>query len=225
MPIRKARGIWECARGPLGSRGMALLPIVYLPGGGGRSSFWRPVADRLWRHGAPMVFGYPGFGDVPADPSLRSLSDLYDALLAVLPERFHVVAQSMGSVLALRAVVEHPERVASLVLCAVSGGIDVRGLGGAEWRHSLRAEQPAAPTWFADDASDFTERLGAIGVPALVIAGEADPLSPVAVGEFLRDRMPAAILQVVSGGTHAMALEEPDRIAALMGPFLRSVVR
>ena len=58
-----------------------------------------------------------------------------------------------------------------------------------------------------------------------MIAGEADPLSPVAVGEFLRDRMPAAILQVVSGGTHAMALEEPDRIAALMGPFLRSVVR
>ncbi len=53
------------------------LPIVYLPGGGGRSSFWRPVADRLWRRGAPVVLGYPGFGDVPPDPSLRSLSDLY----------------------------------------------------------------------------------------------------------------------------------------------------
>jgi pimeloyl-ACP methyl ester carboxylesterase len=198
------------------------LPVVYLPGGGGRSSFWRPVADRLWRHGAPIVLGYPGFGDVPADPSLRSLSDYFDALLAILPDRFHVVAQSMGNVLALRLALEHPGRVASLVHCALSGGVDVRALGGAEWRPSLRVEQPSAPTWFIDDASDFTDRLGTIAVPALVLTGDADPLSPVAVGEFVRDRIPLATLRVVSGGGHSMALDEPDFIAAVIGPFLAS---
>jgi pimeloyl-ACP methyl ester carboxylesterase len=192
---------------------MSLLPIAYFPGGGGRSSFWRPVADRLWRQGAPIVFGYPGFGDVPPDDSVRTLSDLYGALLAVLPPRFHIVAQSMGNVLALRAALEHPDRVASLVLCAVSGGVDVRRLGGAEWRDSLRSEQPAAPTWFLDDASDFTDRLRSIRIPALVICGDADPLSPPSVGAFLRDRLPSADLHVVSGGTHAMAHDEPDRIA------------
>jgi pimeloyl-ACP methyl ester carboxylesterase len=198
------------------------LPIVYWPGGGGRSSFWRPVADRLWRRGAPIVFGYPGFGDAPPDPTLKSLPDLYEALLSVLPPRFHLVAQSMGNVLALRAALEHPGRVASLVLCAVSGGIDVRGLGGAEWRESLRADQPHAPSWFIDDRSDFTDRLATLEIPALVIAGEHDPLSPVRVGEFLRDRLPSATLIVVAGGTHAMAHDEPDRIAALIEPFLRA---
>ena len=80
---------------------MSTVPIVYLPGAGGRSSFWRPVADRLWRHGAPIVLGYPGFGDVPPDPSLGSLDDLYRAIRSILPQRFHLVAQSMGNVLAL----------------------------------------------------------------------------------------------------------------------------
>jgi pimeloyl-ACP methyl ester carboxylesterase len=200
-----------------------VLPVVYFPGGGGRSSFWRPVADRLWRRGAPIVFGYPGFGDVPADPTLRSLSDLYGALLDVLPSRFHLVAQSMGNVLALRTALEHPDRVASLVLCAVTGGVDVRILGGAEWRESLRAEQAHAPTWFIDDASDFTERLATLRIPALILSGDDDPLSPVRVGEFLRDRLPSATLTVIAGGTHSMAQEQPDRIAETIDRFLATV--
>jgi pimeloyl-ACP methyl ester carboxylesterase len=197
------------------------LPIAYLPGGGGRSSFWRPVADRLWRHGAPIVFGYPGFGDAPADSTLRSLDDLHQALLAVLPPRVHVVAQSMGCVLALRTALDHPERVASLTLCALSGGVAVRSMGGAEWRVGLRAEQPEAPTWFVDDASDFTDRLGAIRAPTLVLSGSADPLSPVRVGEFLRDRIASAQLEVFGGG-HWFAHEEPDRVAQVLGRFLSS---
>jgi pimeloyl-ACP methyl ester carboxylesterase len=202
---------------------MSPLPIVYFPGAGGRSSFWRPVADRLWRHGAPIVLGYPGFGDVPADDTLHTLGDLHAALLAVLPPRFHLVAQSMGNVLALRAAIEQPGRVASLTLCAVSGGVDVKRLGGAEWRVSLRGEQPQAPTWFIDDASDFTEQLPSLRVPALVIAGEADPLSPVAVGEFVRDRIPSAALHVVERGSHSTAYDEPDRVAPVVGRFLRGL--
>jgi pimeloyl-ACP methyl ester carboxylesterase len=195
-------------------------PIVYLPGGGGRSSFWRPVADRLWRVGAPIVLGYPGFGDVPPDASLRSFDDLYQALVALLPPRFHVVAQSMGNVLALRLALEHPSRVASLTLCALSGGVDVRSLGGAEWRASLQAEQPGMPRWFIDDASDFTARLPGLRIPALVVSGELDPLSPVRVGEFLEATLPVAELHVVKGGTHWMAQEVPDVIAGIVRPFL-----
>jgi pimeloyl-ACP methyl ester carboxylesterase len=200
---------------------MAPLPIVYLPGGAGRSSFWRPVADRLWRRGAPIVLGYPGFGDVPVDDGIRSLDDLYEALLAVLPGRFRVVAQSMGNVLALRMAIEHPERVVAMALCAVSGGVDVRALGGSEWRDGLRVDQPTAPTWFIDDRSDFTGRLGGVLVPALVLSGDEDPLSPVRVGAFLRDRLPSATLTVVTGGGHGMAHDQPDRIVRSIASFFR----
>jgi pimeloyl-ACP methyl ester carboxylesterase len=40
------------------------------------------------------------------------------------------------------------------------------------------------------------------------------------VGEFLRDQLPSAELRVVSGGTHAMSHDEPDRVADLIGRFL-----
>jgi pimeloyl-ACP methyl ester carboxylesterase len=194
-------------------------PVVYLPGGGGRSSFWRPVADRLAYRAAPIVFGYPGFGDVPVDPSMRSVADLYAALLHVLPQSFDLVAQSMGNVLALRMAIEHPERVRRLVLVACSGGVPVADLGGAEWRPSLREEQPEAPTWFIDDASDFTDRLGAIRAPTLILVADDDPLSPVSVGEYLRRRIAGSRLEVVSG-SHSVAHEQPDLVAGIVGAHL-----
>jgi pimeloyl-ACP methyl ester carboxylesterase len=194
---------------------MAPAPIVYLPGGGGRSSFWRPVADRLAYRAAPIVFGYPGFGDVPADTSMRSLADLYDALVRVLPDSFDLVAQSMGNVLALRMALEHPERVRRLVIVAASGGIPVAALGGAEWRGALREEQPQAPTWFIDDASDFTGRLGSLHAPALLVFADRDPLAPPRVGEFLRDRIPGAHLEIVRG-MHSFAHDDPDTAARLV---------
>jgi pimeloyl-ACP methyl ester carboxylesterase len=196
------------------------LPIVFLPGGGGRSSFWRPVADRLWRRGAPIVLGYPGFGDVPRDPSIGTLDDYFAALTEALPERFHVVAQSMGNVLALRMALEAPSRVASLTLCALSGGIDVSSLGAEDWRASFRSEHPHLPTWFVDDRSDFTDRLSSLRIPTLALSGGADPLSPVGVGEFLRDRIAGALLDVFEGGTHWVAHESPDQVSLRIARFL-----
>ena len=195
------------------------VPIVYLPGGGGRSFFWRPVADRLAYRGAPIVFGYPGFGDVPPDASIRSLADLYDALLRVLPDTFDLVAQSMGNVLALRMAIEQPRRVRRLVLTAVSGGIPMAALGGADWRTALSEEQPDLPTWFIDDTTDLTDRLASVRAPTLLLFGDEDLLAPPRVGEFLRDRIAGARLEVLRGA-HWFAHEQPDRVAALVAAHL-----
>ena len=109
--------------------------LVFLPGAGGGASFWRPVADKLADLGAVNVFGWPGFGDVPADSNIRSLDDLFHWLVKRLPPgASHVIAQSMGGVLAVRLVLDQPNRVASLVLVATSGGVDVARLGAADWR-------------------------------------------------------------------------------------------
>ncbi len=210
---------------------MPALPIVYLPGAAGRSSFWRPVGDRLCRLGAPIVLGYPGFGDVPPASGktasgttyeTESLDGYYRSLLEILPARFHLVAQSMGNVLALRLALETRAdgRVASLVLCALTGGVDVRALGGTEWRDSYRRERASLPQWFADDTSDFTQRLPELALPVLALSGDADPLSPPAVGTFLAARLPNADAHIVAGGTHSMAEELPDLVADRIGSFL-----
>ena len=192
-------------------------PLVFLPGAGGSATFWRPVADRLADVGEPHVLGYPGFGDIPADPRIRSLDDLFGWVVEQLPPgSSHVVAQSMGGVLALRLAIEQPERVARLVLVATSGGIDVARLGGADWRRDYRISLPDMPPWFHDDRTDLTRRLAEIRAPTLVVSSDADPISPSAVANVLAGCIPDARVVTVPGGSHAFAHERPEEVAAIL---------
>ena len=198
-----------------------MTPLVFLPGAGGDPAFWAPVAGRLRDLGEARVVGYPGFAGLPPTPGLASLDDLYRWVLDRLPAgASHVVAQSMGGVLAARLALERPERVNRLVLVATSGGVDVRSLGAAEWRDEYRAERPDVPDWFVDDRTDSTVRLAAIRAPTLLLWSDADPVSPLAVGHFLAERIPGARLAIVRGGTHAFASERADEVAALVRAHL-----
>jgi poly(3-hydroxyoctanoate) depolymerase len=195
------------------------LPIVFLPGGSGVRAQWEPVAARLPGR-EHIIVDYPGFNGVPANGALRSLSDLYDDIMGRLPARFDLVAQSMGGVMALRAALEQPERIRRLVLVATSGGMDVRKLGGIDWRPAFLARLAHVPRWFVDDRTDLTAKLPSVRAPTLLIFGDTDDISPVAVGEQLRDRLPDARLETIAGGTHDMTTDVPDVVARLIGSHL-----
>lgn len=196
-------------------------PFVFLPGAGGRAGFWRPVAERIADLGPAHLVGWPGFGDTPADPAIHSLDDLYRWLLPRLPEGvFHLVAQSMGGVLAARLAVEEPARVSRLVLTATSGGVDLAALGGQDWRAEYRASLPGVPDWFVTDRTDLTDRLGAVRAPTLLLWSDADPVSPLAVSDLLLSRIPNARREIVAGGSHAFAEERADEVAAAIRAFL-----
>jgi pimeloyl-ACP methyl ester carboxylesterase len=198
-----------------------MAPLLFLPGAGGAASFWRPVADRLADLGASHVVGYPGFGDRPANPSILSLDDLFAWLVQQLPvEPGHVIAQSMGGILAVRMALERPELVSRLVLVATSGGVDVARLGGADWRQDYRASRPAVPSWFVDDRTDLADRLGDIRASTLLLWSDADPISPLPVAHFLAGRIPGSRLVTVASGTHAFASERPDEVASIIRSHL-----
>jgi pimeloyl-ACP methyl ester carboxylesterase len=196
-------------------------PLVFLPGAVGSASFWRPVAERLADLGEAHVFGFPGFGGAPAEPGIGSLDDLFGWFVDRLPPGpSHVIAQSMGGVLAMRLSLEQPERVARLVLVATSGGMDVARLGAAEWRHEYRASLPDVPGWFVDDRTDLSSRLLEIRARTLLLWSDADPISPPSVARFLAGRIPDARIATVAGGTHAFANERPDEVAAIIRSHL-----
>jgi 3-oxoadipate enol-lactonase len=67
---------------------------------------------------------------------------------------------------------------------------------------------------------DTTSRLGSIAVPALVIAGELDQGTPVAMAETLAQNIPNASLTVLKEASHLSAVEQPEAFAAAVRTFI-----
>lgn len=187
--------------------------LLFLPGASGNTQFWRPVADRLAALGEPVFQAYPGFGGVPAEATVQGMDGLLTRVLAQLHTPSHVIAQSMGGVLALRAALARPDAVRSLTLSVTSGGLDTRALGAHDWRADFHRNFPAAPDWFASERADLSAQLAHVDLPVLLIWGDADPISPVAVGERLATLLPRAELVVIAGGDHDVAHTHAGEVA------------
>lgn len=71
---------------------------------------------------------------------------------------------------------------------------------------------------------DALDRVGRIGVPTFVLAGEEDILIPVRLSRQLREAIPGARWGTVPGG-HACLWETPDPFNAAFIDFVRSVPR
>ena len=74
--------------------------------------------------------------------------------------------------------------------------------------------------------ADLREVLPRIGVPTLLLYGDADRRSPPeVVARDLHAKIPGSRLVVLSGIGHQLDMEAPDRFNAEVGGFLRSVQR
>ena len=70
------------------------------------------------------------------------------------------------------------------------------------------------------DARDVLPRVAS---PALVLVGEEDVLTPRWLAEDLVRRLPDARLEVLAGGGHAVALEDPEEFSARVLAFFAEV--
>lgn len=64
--------------------------------------------------------------------------------------------------------------------------------------------------------ADFTERLGEIAAPTLVLTGADDPVAPPATGDALAAAIPDAAHTVIEGAAHITNVEQPDRFTAAL---------
>ena len=69
---------------------------------------------------------------------------------------------------------------------------------------------------------DSTPLLERISVPALVIVGEEDALTPVADSEALHEALERSLLVVLPGAGHLSNLEVPDEFSRALGNYLAS---
>ena len=67
---------------------------------------------------------------------------------------------------------------------------------------------------------DFVDRLQEIRAPALVVAGEFDPAATARMARLMHERIAGSRLEILTGMRHALLIECPQRVAALLGEFL-----
>lgn len=66
---------------------------------------------------------------------------------------------------------------------------------------------------------DLRQRLAAIELPALLLHGAHDPLTPLAAAHYLADHLPQARLEVVAGAAHAPFCSQPALCSQLIADF------
>lgn len=260
-PIMSGSGYLEAGEGP---------PVVMIPGMEGSKWFWRFQLEAF----------SPRYRAVSCDlpvrrPSLFStISDYADSVLGVMDglniEKAVVVGESMGGMITQHMALEHPERVAAIVLCNTMdrprpGGFGLnmytlativhtfaflpfldddqrkrllmwvgkhRGFvmdptpGNADLvdyitEHGLECGAASyLDRMIAGGKARYTERLGEISVPALVLRGTEDRVvMPETILE-LAGRIPGAEVALIHGGGHCCQHTMPDEVNAAILEWL-----
>jgi poly(3-hydroxyoctanoate) depolymerase len=143
----------------------------------------------------------PGLGGVPPWP--------YPAVLLASPARYY-----------------HP-RAFRFEVPRIAGGRTRREPALLERQAAARLKHPPDPLGYAYQLyaiSGWTSLpwLHRIRQPTLVLAGDEDPIVPVANARLMARRIPAARLRVVRGGGHLFLLDQPETVVEDIHAFLNA---
>jgi pimeloyl-ACP methyl ester carboxylesterase len=75
----------------------------------------------------------------------------------------------------------------------------------------------------ACDGLDITEAIAAIRIPALVICGADDKMTPPSLSQRIRDGIPGARLSLIEGTGHFVMLENPAAFNTILADFVNSL--
>jgi 3-oxoadipate enol-lactonase len=73
------------------------------------------------------------------------------------------------------------------------------------------------------DRRDQTDLLGTIRVPSLVIVGDSDTITPVAVAEAMKRQLVSARLAIIKGAGHASPIEQASQVNRALREFMQIV--
>ena len=215
-------------------------PCYLLVHGIGVSSrYFERLVPLLAESGRVVVVDLPGFGRAPKPAEAMTVEDFAEVVARVIDRlglgRCMVVGHSMGTQVATRLAIEHPESVASLALLGpVSDPRDRTALRSAfrlaldtlgesprgNWlvlsdylRCGIRWYLRVLPSMLAYRIEDEVARVCA---PVLVIRGERDPIARDDWVRALAQRAPLGRAHAVNGARHLVMHAQPRRTADLL---------
>jgi len=226
-------------------------PVVLVHGFSGNHLTWYRQVPALRDDYRCLVPDQRGFGLTrdTADRGVEAFPADLRALLDTLGvDRATLVGHSMGGWTVGSFATQQPDRVAALVLSATPGGlldpdrhrrlmadadppaVDPLSPAEAFLAESIDGLNVEAPAdWAAtratlDGLPLDPDPVRDAGVPALVVAGEADEFMPPAAVEAVADELDAATA-TVEGAGHTVHVEQPAAFTDRLRSFLDGAVR
>lgn len=224
-------------------------PLVLLHGASGNASTWPRDG---WGDALALDLPGRGSTPGPALASVQALAAWLVAELARRELRRPVlVGHSLGGAVALQAALDHPEALGGVVLVSSAARLRVAppileavdaataeapfrldaAFGSAtpaavvEAYAVASASTPpatAAADWRACDAFDVRARLGPLAVPALVVHGDDDPLTPARHQPAFAEALGATRV-VVPGAGHMLPWEAPAAVVEAARAWVRGL--
>ncbi|MGA9275809.1 alpha/beta fold hydrolase [Ilumatobacter sp.] len=188
--------------------------IVLLHGLGMDAHTWDACAALLAERFTVVAVDLPGHGESPCpdDPAAftrdAALADL-DDVLDTLDGPVVLVGHSLGGYLALAHAATRPEATRGIVVLNTGPGYrDAEKRAGWNERSRRNAHRFGVPERVAalnlQEDSVVMDRVAAMAVPTVVLAGGDDRPDYAGAGKYLEAKMPNARLIVLDGGGHSM---------------------
>ena len=206
-------------------------------------TIWDRLAPELADRGTVARYDQRGHGEAGSPTGPYSRDDLAADAVGVLDrldvDRAVLVGHSMGGIMAMAAAVNHPDRIAGLVLIGTTSqasakaaawysriaqaGVDegVDGLARAIYGEGKQRPISGDPVGIAEVTrtlealhdDPLTPYLAAVRCPVLLVVGEHDPMG-VKATEIAAGALPDSTVSVVDGVGHWVHVQQPDAIIA-----------
>jgi pimeloyl-ACP methyl ester carboxylesterase len=217
-------------------------PLILLHGLSGSGRWWGRNVPAFADSFRTYSVDLPGFGESRGVRWSR-LDDIADQLADWLVDeglsQAHIAGHSLGGAVAARLAARHPDRVDRLVLVdaairphethtiarpAHAMHTISRGLSGFATllvRDLLRCHPRSAVAATIDALqTDWEPYLRRIGAPTLVVWGEHDAITPLALGQEIAAVVPGARLIILAGAGHNPMWERAESFNAEVLRFL-----
>ena len=218
-------------------------PVVLVHGLVVSGRYMVPLLEELARSHAVYAPDLPGFGRSEGSARMLDVVDLADALAAWMRalglRRAALVGNSRGCQVITRLALRHPGLVGRVVLQGpvmdprarstprqigrflLDATREPVSLIAIEGLDLLRAGAGRSLRTFRHALEDpIEERLPKVRVPALVVHGSRDRISPRSWAEEVARLLPAGRLVVLPGAPHAANYSAPAELARVVRSFL-----
>jgi len=227
------------------------IPIIFIHGAGGDGSLWGYVMKNL-KEIHSIALDLPGHGESSGNPMERIelYADFIEEFLKVMGIGKCVLAgHSMGGAITLEIAVRKNQKLKGIVLVSTGAKLRVsplvfRSLSNLDSHIDefvdfllkdeklksliknslLKAGADVLKTDFtACDKFDLMERISEIEIPALILCGDGDFMTPLKYSEYMHEKIKNSRFLPFKGAGHMLMLEAPEFVAEEISFFIRDI--